>query len=198
MLYFLFSLHVVFSGVHKFLLDDCSCILECNFCVVLCELSVVQELLSNISKLIWCKFLVVHLARSTLKAIWKVSIVCMVLVIGLINAFFSGSSIAASIHCNVVEVVGLEFSPGMHNFSVVDGNLNFILSVGVSKICCCFLLICNLHLFISLFPLSPSWCFLLHLGVVPWNCWELDCPSEDTWGCQCDECDDFHLIRYFL
>ena len=69
----LFSLHVALSCVHKFLLDNSSCILDWNLCVVLCVMSLVTELLRNISKLVWCKFLVVHLARSILKAICKVS-----------------------------------------------------------------------------------------------------------------------------
>jgi hypothetical protein len=183
---------MVFGCVQKFFLDCFWCILNWNSCVVCCISGIVHKLSISNFLLSWCKFLYVHLTRCILKTGFHLAIIGSTVStmkwysIGVVNAFFSSGGIACSINCNVVEVISLELSPWLHDFSVVDIDLSLVLSVSTSEIFdCVFLEIIIPHFIVSL-PLSPSLWFLLELGVIPWNRWKLDCPSKDIWYGQSD------------
>ena len=48
--------------------------------------------------------------------------------IDIVNAFFSCGGIAFAINSDLVEIISLELSPWLHDFSVVDVDLSLKLS----------------------------------------------------------------------
>ena len=100
--------------------------------------------------------MIVYLARCILKTGSKINRAMMKYSIDIVNAFFSCGGIAFAINCDLVEIISLELSPWLHDFSVVDVDLSLVLSVSTSEIFDCVFLEIIIPEFIESLPLSPS------------------------------------------